>query len=150
MAMTTEERKARDAERKRLSRAAARAAAASTKPRTADDADAKPSTAMHEAVEKSLSAMKWLVDSDAAATAQARMLAASVDRLQSAGEETKALSAHRALLAVLNDLGGTPTVRLQRELRSQKLKPEVPSGSSNPTPEGNVSKFERPPKRKKA
>lgn len=94
--------------------------------------------------------MKWLVDSDAAAIAQARMLADSVDRLQAAGEESKALSAHRALTSVLNDLGGTPTVRLQRELRSQKLKTEVPDDGNDTATKGNVSKFERPPKRQKA
>lgn len=105
---------------------------------------------MHDAVETALSAMRWLVDSDAAAKAQARMLANTVDRLQSAGEETKALSAHRALTKVLNDLGGTPTVRLQREVRSLKLKTEVPDGGSDSPAQGNVSKFERPPKRKKA
>jgi hypothetical protein len=150
MAMTPEQRRVRDAERKRLSRAAARATAVPTKPKTTDGVDVPASTVMHDAVESSLLAMKWLVDSDAAAMAQARMLAATVDRLQDAGEETKALSAHRALQAVLNNLGGTPTVRLLRELRSQKLKTEVPDGSSNPTTEGVVSEFKRPPKRQKA
>ena len=147
MAMSLEQRKAKDAERKRVARAAARAVRDAAR---TPASDAPPSTVMADAVATALTAMKWLEPSDDAAVAQAKMLAATVDRLQHAGEESKALSAHRALTVVLNDLGGTPTVRLQRELRSQKLtKSEVPHGSRGEEAAGNVSKFERPPKRKR-
>ena len=80
------------------------------------------------------------------------MLAEDIDLLRHAGESTKAMSAHAKLSRVLNDLGGTPSVRLARELRSSKLMPEVGGSDADAAAEGkrpgNVSKFERPAKRK--
>lgn len=146
MAMTPEERRAKDAERKRLKRAADRAAKA---PATAPAADAPASTVMHDDVELALGAAKWLAESDAASKRQALMLADDVDWCTANGDRAGARAAHRALSRVLNDLGMTPSVRLQRELRSRKATPEVPDGSSSTAPEAsNVSQFKRPPKRR--
>ena len=105
---------------------------------------------MRDAVAKSVAAMKWVEDSDAAAVAQAEVLAEQVDILGHLGETTKALSAHRALTAILNDLGATPTVRMANELRSLRGKtgsPEVPDDGDDASAGSNVSKFERPAKR---
>jgi len=150
MAMTPEERRARDAERKRkarakaakereAARAAARTAQASVAPRT-----------MRDAVDEALAAMKWLVASDVASKTQARELAREIDELTHEGERTKAMSAHRALSRVLSDLGGTPNVRMQRELRSLKQSPksEGEDERDDSAPPANVSKFERPAKRR--
>ncbi|WP_123546613.1 hypothetical protein [Frigoribacterium sp. PhB107] len=118
MGMTPEERKAKDAERKRLRRAELRAERPAVPSRTVDAADASVPRVMRDAVEASLAAMKWLTPSDAGAVAQARMLAEQVDLLTAAGATTKLLSAHGRLAATLGSLAGTPTMRMQHELRS--------------------------------
>lgn len=154
MVLTDEEKRA--AARKRSKEYRDRKAAEKRAQETAarDERDAEAPAVMVSAVEAALAAMsKWLVDSDAASVAQARMLARRVDRYEHSDDDVKLLSAHRALTRVLNDLGGTPTVRMQHELRSLKLaaKTEVLDGGEGETekPAGNVSKFERPPKRKR-
>jgi len=84
---------------------------------------------------------------------QAKMLAEQVDELTFAGETTKALSAHRALTTVLDRLGGTPTVRMQHELRSlrQAGKMEATSDGDEGTDQAsNVSQFKRPQKRRRS
>lgn len=150
MAMTPEERRAKDAERKRRARAKAAAErdAGRRSARTVQ-ASAAPTT-MRDAVDEALASMKWLVASDVASRVQAKELAREIDELTHEGDRAKALSAHRALSRVLTDLGGTPIVRLQRELRSLKHapKPEVEVGSVDSAAAGNVSKFERPAKRR--
>ncbi|MGK9222058.1 MULTISPECIES: terminase small subunit [unclassified Microbacterium] len=154
MAMTPEERKARDAERKRRKRAEERAerdARAATS-RTRADTGPAPTT-MRDAVDGALAAMKWLAPSDVAAVTQAKDLARIVDESTHSGDEARALSAHRALSRVLNDLGGTPTVRMQHELRSLKLaKRTEDADGGNESSEGgrrpeNVTELKRPPKR---
>lgn len=147
------ERRARVAAKSRAYRARKKAEREAERAASVSDAgDAPAPTTMHDAVESALSHMKWLVPSDDASVAQARMLAEDIDLLRHAGETTKAMSAHAKLSRVLNDLGGTPSVRLARELRS--LKHVTPSEGSDDSsaPEverpGNVSKFERPAKRK--
>lgn len=107
---------------------------------------------MRDAVDEALAHMKWLVPSDLASKMQARELAREIDELTHAGERTKALSAHRALSRVLSDLGGTPLVRLQRELRSLKHakaedEGERKQGEGAARQPGNVTRFERPAKR---
>lgn len=150
MAMTPEERRAKDAERKRRARAKAAAErdAGRRSARTAL-ASAAPTT-MRDAVRDALAAMKWLVASDVASKVQALELAREIDEFTHEGERMKALSAHRALSRVLSDLGGTPNMRMQRELRSLKHapKPEVDVDSVDSAAAGNVSKFERPAKRR--
>lgn len=149
--MTPEERRAKDAERKRIARAKAaeKRELEKTAQRTGN-ASAAPTT-MRDAVDESLRAMKWLVPSDLASQVQARELARTIDELTHAGEDAKALSAHRALSRVLSDLGGTPQVRLQRELRSLRRAPD-PEGDderadSTRPPAGILSEFKRPAKR---
>lgn len=157
--MTADERRARDRERKRVMRARVRAereaAAAQIKAR-AEPAATVELPKMLDEVKTSLAAMKWLQPSDGASVAQAKALAAEIDQMTDAGETSKALSAHRALSRVLNDLGGTPTVRLQHELRSLKLGRRTGEGEGSEGVSGDeaeqegsaiVSKFERPKKR---
>ena len=151
MAMSPEERRAKDAERKRRARAKAAASrhAGRAEART-QSASAAPRT-MRDAVDEALSSMKWLVASDVASKMQAKELAREIDELTHEGERTKALSAHRALSRVLSDLGGTPNMRMQRELRSLKHAPEAEGDDerddATPTPD-NVTKLKRPPKRR--
>lgn len=156
MGATPEERRARDAERKRRARAAAAAEA-----RAAKDAAASanpPGTEMQDEVSKALAAMeKWLAASDGAAIMQARMIARLIDRLTHEGDIVKALNAHGRLTRVLAELGGTPTVRMARELRSLKAAAKQGADDERESGEGatasageagNVSKFQRPPKRR--
>lgn len=159
MAMTAAQRKAKNAERMRLKRAVERAEAGGggaqgVHVHRAPDVHVPSTpapTEMRDEVEASLTAMKWLVDSDRAAKAQARRLAKLVDELEHSGETTKALSAHRALTKVLNDLGGTPMRRMMHELRSLRGSGEVPHdedhGDESAEAAENVTQFKRPPKR---
>lgn len=150
MAMSVEERKARDAKRKRDSRAAAKAAVAA---KTADAADAsEPATTMRDALSDALAAMKWLTDSDGASVAQAKSLALQIDVLEHRGETVRMLSAHRALSRVLSDLAGTPAMRLQHELRSARMAAKQGGddvGNEGTEAGGNVSAFKRPEKRRR-
>lgn len=151
--VTEAERKAKNAEKQRAYRARKAAERAAAKGDAGNGGDVPAPRTMRDEVDAALAAMKWLVESDRASKAQAKMLAEDVDVLRHAGETTKALSAQRALSRVLADLGGTPTVRMQHELRSLKAKTKS-EGSDGSEGEGegsaagdNVSKFERPPKR---
>lgn len=146
-----EDRKAAAARRSREYRARKRADRAASMP----PAPSTPAgTVMRDALESSLSAMKWLKDSDAALIAQARLLAKQVDELEHAGNSARALSAHRALSKVLSDLAGTPAMRLQHELRSARLAMkqggEDAAGSGEAAAAGNVSQFQRPARRRRA
>jgi hypothetical protein len=153
--MTPDERKARDRERKRQKRAAeaAQREAERLASRTADESAA--ATTMRDAVEAAITAARWLTGADAASIAQARTLARRIDLLEHEDETTRALSAHRALSQVLNDLGATATKRLQYELRSRRLAPEESDGDERNPGEGgetpaNVTKLERPKPRSRA
>ncbi|WP_157079051.1 terminase small subunit [Herbiconiux solani] len=156
MPTSEDERRARDAERKRRRRAEQRAEAAAVKATGrvgADTPDTSAPTTMRDEVEAAIAAMKWLVESDRASKAQARMLAEDVDLLRHAGETTKALSAQRALSRVLADLGGTPTVRMQHELRSLRATTKSEGSDGEGSSEGgssaggNVTALRRPEKR---
>lgn len=154
MAMTDEERRAKNAAKQREYRARKAAERAAAKV-TASNAPnpAAPSTTMQDAVDEALAAMKWLVPSDVAAKAQARELARTIDECTDEGNVQKALSAHGRLSRVLSELGGTPMTRLQRELRSLKHAPpkteeDDGEGEGRATLPANVSKFERPAKRR--
>lgn len=153
MAMSDEERRAKNAAKQRAYRQRRAAERDAVRAAAVGDVGNGPApSTMRDAVASALSHMKWLVPSDDASVAQARMLAEDIDLLRHAGESTKAMSAHAKLSRVLNDLGGTPSVRLARELRSSKLMPEVGGSDADAAAEGkrpgNVSKFERPAKRK--
>jgi len=102
-------------------------------------------------VEATLAAAKWLTGADAASIAQARLLAKRIDVLEFEDETTKALSAHRALSQVLNDLGATATKRQQYELRSRKAESQTEGGDDEQGTagaSGNVTQLRRPPKRR--
>lgn len=149
MAQSPEERRAADAKRKREARAAAKAA---RQREAADVADAAPvSTVMQDSVAASLLAMKWLKDSDAASVQQAKSLAQLIDELEHRGDLTRALSAHRALSRVLNDLAATPATRLQHEVRSARVGAVRggDDGGNDEAKPSNVSKFQRPTKRRR-
>lgn len=128
MAMTVEERRAKDAKRKRAERAKAREEREGRE-REARTVDAsKAAHTMRDAVQDSLDHMRWLKPSDNASVAQAKELARLIDELEFAGETVRMLSAHRALSKVLYDLGGTPVVRMQRELRNARTPVEGAGG----------------------
>lgn len=156
MAMSEAERKRANREKTRRYRerkaAAARAAAEVTGDTGDGDAVTMAPTTMRDAVASALAAMKWLVESDDGAVAQARLLAEDVDVLRHAGETTKSLSAQRALTTVLDRLGGTPTMRMHQELRSRRGgdQPEVPDDDDEAPTGDNVSKFQRPAGRRQA
>jgi hypothetical protein len=146
MAKSEAEKRADQARRQREYRARVRAKRNAELEQSMSDAPEMP-TKMRDAVESSLAAMsKWITASDGASVQQARALAHTIDRLEWKGDDVRALSAHRALSRVLHDLGGTPTVRMQHELRSLKAERKV-EGDGKPLP-GNVSKLERPAKRR--
>jgi hypothetical protein len=125
-------------ERKRAERAAAVAAA---------QAPAAELGVMGAALESAIAAMKWLADSDVALVTSARMLAREIDGLEqltTSDAAARRLRAHGQLRQALDALGGSPKVRLQLELRSRRLERPPDAGAELP---GNVTKFERPPKR---
>jgi hypothetical protein len=125
-----------------------RAAATPAPANAANVPEARP---MREAVDSAIAAARWLTLSDEASKEQARQLADDVDASNAAGERAAARSAHRALSRVLNDLGATPSVRLQRELRSRRILDEKGGGDDGHAAAtgttGNVSQFERPARR---
>ena len=151
MVMSDEERRAKNAAKQRAYRARKAAQRAEAKATAGNGSQAGPApTTMRDAVAEAIASMKWLVPSDVASRTQALELAREVDELTHEGERTKALSAHRALSRVLSDLGGTPSMRMQRELRSLKNapKPEGDDERDDKATPSNVSKFERPAKRR--
>lgn len=151
--MTHEEKRAKDAERKRIARAKAAAERDAARAAAKDAADASAATTMRDAVKSAIEAAKWLVPSDAASVAQAHELARQIDEHTAAGDAVKAMSAHRALSRVLNDLGATPAARMHHELRSQRSsKTEVPDGNEGKVATGGavVSQLKRPTKRRRA
>ncbi|BAU32467.1 terminase small subunit [Microcella alkaliphila] len=153
MPQTEEQRKAAARERARKYRQKKAAEREAARQAERDERDAEAPRTMRESVRASLEAMKWLVDSDVAAVLQAKMLAEQIDLMTHAGETTKALSAHRALTTVLDRLGGTPTVRMQHELRSLRMAAKTEGGKDGDegadTPP-NVSRFERPKRRRRS
>ena len=151
MVMSEEERRAKNAAKQRAYRARKAAEREATKAAAGNGPSRGPApTTMRDAVSEAIASMKWLVPSDVASKTQALELARQIDELEHEGERMKALSAHRALSRVLSDLGGTPSMRMQRELRSLKNAPK-PEGDDDsdatPTPD-NVTKLKRPAKRR--
>lgn len=150
MPQSDDERRAKNREKQRRYREKQRELKAAATATTSNAGDIP--TTQRDAVEESLAAMKWLVSSDNAAVAQARMLAQDVDELRHAGNINAYLSAQSRLTTVLDRLGGTPVVRQQHELRSRKLTPSEASDGGDGSPSraatGNVSQFERPKKRR--
>lgn len=146
--MNDEQRQAKR-ERDRRSSASYRArkkAEAAERARAAADGEPGP---MRQAVDASLAAMKWLADSDAAAIAQARAVAKLIDVAARTGDLRTELRAHPILSKVLADLGGTPRVRLQLELRSRKLAVAESDGAPAKAPNVTPIASKRPAKRQR-
>ncbi|WP_314453238.1 hypothetical protein [uncultured Microbacterium sp.] len=110
---------------------------------------------MLAAVNASLSAAKWLRDSDGAAVSLARTLAEQLDVSQHMHEDALALRVAGQLMGLLDRLGLTPVVRMRFELRSAQLAARTASEGAEPAPPApataslpaNVSKLARPAKR---
>lgn len=113
-AETAQERRERSAAYSRAYRVRKRAEAAE-RARVAADGEPGP---MRQAVESSIAAAKWLTGADAASSAQVRRLADIVDRADDIRLEIRA---HSLLSRVLGEMGLTPRVRVQLELRARKL-----------------------------
>lgn len=95
---------------------------------------------MRQSVELSLAAAKWLTGSDAALMYQARRLADIVDRAEDVRLEMRA---HSLLGRVLGDLGLTPRIRMQLELRARKLQTVVEDRAIDAEP--NVTRISKRP-----
>lgn len=156
MPMSEEERREKNAAKQRAYRARKAAEREAAREKAKGDGGNGPApTKMREAVTEAIASMKWLVASDIASKMQALDLARIIDEATHEGDDARALSAHRALSRVLNDLGGTPAVRLARELRSLKHAPKTEGDDERNEGEGgatpaNVTKLERPKPRSRA
>lgn len=157
------ERKAEEREQERIA-----IAAAEQLERDARDASpgpkSKPILTQLEATDAALGAMKWLKDSDGALVNQARRVSKQIDDLLEADPTAtgKATSLGQLLTRCLHELGGTPTVRLQHELRSLRVAAGLdneggPDGPSNEGPAkappgggATVTSIKRPAKRKRS
>jgi len=133
-----QKRRERSAAYSRAYRARKRAEAAERE-RVAADGEPGP---MRQAVDASISAAKWITGADAASIAQAQRLADIADRTDDIRLEIRA---HSLLGRILADMGLTPRVRTQLELRARKLQtvvedravdaqPNVTRISPRPTP----------------
>lgn len=119
------------------------------------DAVANGPRPMLAAVNASLSAAKWLRDSDGAAVNLARTLAEELDVAHHMHEDALALRVAGQLTGLLDRLGLTPVVRMKFELRSAQLAAStVTEGAEAATPApaapalpANVSALKRPAKR---
>lgn len=151
--VSAEAKRAAARERARKYRARKREAEAAGRPLPRDVA---AGTVMRDAVASALGAMKWLATSDDASVVQARMLAQQVDELTAAGATTKLLAAHAALQRTLGALAGTPTVRLQHELRALRVAGRTEDDDADEQqhdeqqPSGNVTPIARPVPRRPA
>ena len=148
-------------ERKRLERLdQGRRAQPNRPPATeARDGDSVTPTISAE-VEIALAAMKWLQPSDGGAVALARHSARRIDSMVAKEDDrlaSRISQETQTLIRVLHEIGGTPTVRMQHELRSMRIAARVPEGEDdrNDADEeqkqevgATVSKFERPVRRR--
>ena len=109
----------------------------------ASDGSDGGSRQMQDALEVSFASAKWLTGSDAAAMQQARSIASIID---SAEDMRLLLRAHALLGRVLAEMGLTPRVRTQLELRARKLDMAVTAAATDAAiaEASNVSKFPRP------
>lgn len=155
--------------RKYRERKAAEAAAAAELERIERDEQAasQPSRVMLRATEAAINAMKWIQPSDGALVAQAKLVALQIDMVIEIDPMAtgKAASLGQLLTRVLHELGGTPTVRLQHELRSLRAQmgaqqpdgdhgnenQERANGTTGPSKQAGatVTNIRRPAKRKR-
>lgn len=126
---TTEEQKAAAAkrsreyrDRKRREKEVAEEVAAAERDARDAAAESKPFKLV-DSVEAAIAAMKWIRDSDGALVDMAKFYAVQIDKVISDDPTAtgKAASLGQLLTRILHELGGTPTVRLQHELRSLRL-----------------------------
>lgn len=113
--------------RKKLERETAAAVAAAERDARDAAAESKPFRYV-ASVEAALAAMKWIRDSDGAAVDLVKFAAVQLDRLVEAEPDAtgKFASLSQLILRGLRELGGTPTVRLQHELRSMRAAAGLP------------------------
>lgn len=136
--------------------AAATASNAASVTRDAGKADdvAHPKVSMVEEVDKALGAMRWIMPSDGGAIALAKLSAGRIDSMVARNDDSlssRISTEEQTLIRLLHEIGGTPTVRMQHELRSMRMsstpseaKNEHNTGGEKPQQKSNVSKFERP------
>lgn len=140
---TQETRQERNARYSREYRARKRAEAAE-RARVASDG---PAGVMRQSVEGAIAGMKWLAASDAASVAQVRALADMVDQAVTLGDSSLALRAHSLLSRLLAEVGGTPKVRMQLELRARRVEQGAESAAVAAAPNVTPITSKRPPKR---
>ncbi|PJJ62179.1 terminase small subunit [Compostimonas suwonensis] len=119
----SEERRAKQREYSRAHRERKRAAEREAV--AAALASTEPPGPLSEALDAAIAAMKWLVPSDGALVALAREQARYADGLNAIGTaeaRSRGLRFMVVLQRTLADLGGTPRVRMQLELRSARAK----------------------------
>ncbi len=145
------ERSARYRANKKLRDAASAAQAAGAKRDEERDAPPPPPSLLLtqvDATELALSAMsKWLQDSDKAAVNQARFYSKLIDGIDVENDEratAKLTSLGQLLTRILHELGGTPTVRMQHELRSMRLNPNANGGDDGDSVDGAESEPAKP------
>lgn len=110
---------------------------------------------LESSVTQALAAMKWIEASDKAAVDLTLLYARQIDtftRSKDPQVKTKGIYLGPHLLRALVALGGTPTARLQHELRSRKLAGPEAEGdhedaAETKRPAGNVTSIKRPPRR---
>ena len=142
---TPETRQERNARYSREYRARKRAEAAE-RARAASDG---PAGVMRQSVEESIKGMKWLAASDAASVAQVRALADMADQAHTTGDTSLALRAHSLLSKLLAEVGGTPKVRMQLELRARRVEQGTQAAAVAAAPNVTPIASKRPKPRKR-
>ena len=102
---------------------------------------------MRQSVEGAIAGMKWLAASDAAAVAQVRALADLVDQAGATGDTGLAIRTHSLLSKLLAEVGGTPKVRMQLELRARRVEQGTQAAAVASAPNVTPITSKRPPKR---
>ncbi|SJN10549.1 hypothetical protein FM113_09405 [Leucobacter sp. 7(1)] len=104
---------------------------------------------MRQSVEGSIAGMRWIAASDAAAVAQVRALADMADQATATGDTSLALRAHSLLSRLLAEVGGTPKVRMQLELRARRVEQGAESAAVAAAPNVTPIASKRPKPRRR-
>jgi hypothetical protein len=167
--MTAADRARNYRERKAAEARAAQQAAIAVGSDARDERDANVTEPTHftivNSVQKAVAAMKWIQPSDGALVDMALLYAVQIDQTLARDPEAtgKAASLGQLLIRILHELGGTPTVRLQHELRSLRAQLGAPTpgdedgskdqqratGTDEARSKDNVTSISRPPKRRR-
>ncbi|SDQ11555.1 terminase small subunit [Leucobacter chromiiresistens] len=102
---------------------------------------------MRQSVEGAIAGMKWLAASDAAAVAQVRALADLVDEAGATGDTGLVVRTHSLLSKLLAEVGGTPKVRMQLELRARRVEQGAQAAAVAAATNVTPITSKRPPKR---